>query len=185
MNSFLDKFIRWLRLRQIQKYIFKDAIICDIGCGSNPYFLKSVESLIKSGVGVDKKIEEHKGAKIEFINLKVFKNIPLEEEKFDVVVMTAFLEHLDYPQEILKEAFRILKKGGKLIITTPTPLSKKVLEILAYNFKIIDEGEVRDHKHYFWPKNIKKMLLELGFREKNIQIRFFEFFLNSITVAEK
>lgn len=45
--------------------------------------------------------------------------IPVEDETFDGFVMTEVLEHLEYPEKAIEEAFRILKKGGVGIITTP------------------------------------------------------------------
>jgi len=99
--------------------------------------------------------------------------------------MVAFLEHLDKPQLILGESFRILKKGGKLILTTPTPLAKSILEFLSFKLRLIDENEIRDHKNYFWPKDIQKMLEENGFEGKNIKSNYFEFFLNGLVVAKK
>jgi SAM-dependent methyltransferase len=45
---------------------------------------------------------------------------PLDDASFDAVVCTEVYEHLrDYPVTCLKEAFRILKPGGRLYFTTP------------------------------------------------------------------
>lgn len=185
MNSFLDKLIRWLRFGKVKKYIPKNSLVCDIGCGSNPYFLKKISSFIKYGIGLDKNIKEYKDSKIELKNLEVFKNIPLDGGKFDVVTMMAVLEHLDHPEEALKESFRILKKGGKLILTTPTPLAKSILEILAFRLRLIDKEEIRSHKNYFWTKDIKKMLISAGFKKESIKNYFFEIFLNNLIIAKK
>lgn len=185
MNYFLDKLFRWIRFRKVKKYIPKDSVVCDIGCGSDVYFLKNILGLIKYGVGLDKDIEEYKDSKIELRNLEVFKSIPLEGEKFDVITMMAVLEHLDYPQEVLKESFRLLKRGGKLIVTTPTPLSKSILEGLAFKLQLINKEAIQEHKNYFWPREIKKILLEVGFKKEKIKSYFFEFFLNNLLIAQK
>lgn len=185
MYSFLDKVFRWMRFRKVKRHISKESVVCDIGCGSEAYFLKNILGLIKCGVGLDKDIKEYKDSKIELKNLEVFENIPLEGEKFDVITIMAVLEHLDYPQEVLKESFRLLKKGGKLIVTTPTPLSKPILEALAFKLGLINKESIQEHKNYFWPKDIKKMLLESGFKEGNIKNYFFEIFLNNFIIAQK
>lgn len=45
---------------------------------------------------------------------------PLPAEHFDAVVLTEVLEHLrEYPSRSLAEAFRILRPGGRLYLTTP------------------------------------------------------------------
>jgi 2-polyprenyl-3-methyl-5-hydroxy-6-metoxy-1,4-benzoquinol methylase len=185
MNSLLDKIFRFLRTKKVIKYIPKNSIVCDIGCGENPYFLKKISKFIKKGVGFDLKVTEYKNSIIEVKNLKILDQIPLEKESVDVVTLLAVIEHLEQPQEILNEAFRILKNDGVLILTTPTPLSKPILEFLAFKMKLIDKNEIKNHKNYFWPKEIKKMLGKAGFREKKIKNYFFEFFLNSLIIAKK
>lgn len=55
--------------------------------------------------------------------------LPFPAESFATCVMGEFLEHCEYPKavEALKEAHRVLKPGGKLIMTFP--LDPRPLEI--------------------------------------------------------
>lgn len=46
-------------------------------------------------------------------------NIPVENDYFDMVLMTEVLEHALYPNKILNELFRVLKNNGVLIATMP------------------------------------------------------------------
>lgn len=48
-----------------------------------------------------------------FILSKEYKN------RFDCVIMTELIEHVENPKEFLRAALDMLKEGGKLIITTP------------------------------------------------------------------
>src|SRR3989344_5385413 len=41
------------------------------------------------------------------------------ESTYDAVLNTEVLEHVEYPQKVIDEFYRILKKGGKLFLTTP------------------------------------------------------------------
>lgn len=41
------------------------------------------------------------------------------EQRFDVVVMAEILEHIHSPHVALENVYRILKDGGRLILTTP------------------------------------------------------------------
>lgn len=184
-DSFFDKLLRWLRHRKVIKYIPKDSIVCDIGCGSDASFLKKISCFIKQAVGLDKEVNNFKNTNIELKQIKVFKEIPLGGETSDVVAMIAVIEHLDEPQKILNETFRILKQGGKLVLTTPTPLAKPILEFLSFKLGLIDKNEVGSHKNYFWTKDIKKMLLLSGFKEEGIKNYFFECYLNNLVIAQK
>lgn len=183
LGKFLDKLFRQERLKKIKKHIPDGSVVCDLGCGRDAQFLKSISGFIKRGIGLDGSIEEYRDPKLELKNVKIEKNLPLESGSCDIVTMMAFLEHLTYPQEVLNECFRCLKPSGKLIITAPTPLAKPILEFLAFGLHLIDEKEIRDHKNYFWPESLKQMLLRAGFDQGKIKSSFFELFFNSLTIA--
>ena len=44
---------------------------------------------------------------------------PFEDSKFDKVLLRCVLEHVEEPEHILKELYRILKPGGKIVIEAP------------------------------------------------------------------
>jgi SAM-dependent methyltransferase len=44
--------------------------------------------------------------------------LAIPDDSFDMVLSTQVLEHVFQPQDYLKEAMRVLKPGGKLILTT-------------------------------------------------------------------
>ncbi|MEW6067949.1 MAG: class I SAM-dependent methyltransferase [Nitrospirota bacterium] len=46
-------------------------------------------------------------------------NIPVEDASYDTAILCEVLEHLEHPEQVLKETFRILKNGGILIMSTP------------------------------------------------------------------
>lgn len=55
-------------------------------------------------------------------------NLPFENESFDLVHSAEMLEHLEAPEEAIKEMYRVLKKGGHLIITTPNERADTYIE---------------------------------------------------------
>lgn len=185
MDYFVDKIIYYFRSRKVVEHIPADSVIFDIGCGAGGKFLKSISPMIKYGIGIDKNAIIYQDNKIELKKCNVINSIPFQSEKADIITMLAVLEHLEKPQNILNEAFRVLKDKGKLIFTVPTPLAKPVLEFLAFKLNIIDRCQIEDHKNYFRAEQLKEMLLRAGFREKNIESKYFEFGFNNIVVAEK
>lgn len=46
-------------------------------------------------------------------------NIPVVNSTYDNVLLCEVLEHLEKPENVLKECCRVLKPGGKLIISVP------------------------------------------------------------------
>jgi SAM-dependent methyltransferase len=45
--------------------------------------------------------------------------IPVDDDSFDAVLNTQVLEHVENPDEVLRELFRLLKPGGGIWITAP------------------------------------------------------------------
>lgn len=45
--------------------------------------------------------------------------LPFEDHSFDLVVSFETIEHIDYPEKLLKEIKRVLKPGGTIIISCP------------------------------------------------------------------
>ena len=106
----------------------KNADILDIGClNGNLYnFIKNKNFPIKSFTGVDLSEKLINLAKIRFPEQYWQQadahKLPFEIKKFDVVCMLETLEHVDNPTELVKEAVRVIKKDGVLIVSVPNEL---------------------------------------------------------------
>lgn len=183
-ETFLDKFFRWIRFKKVIKHIPDNSFVCDIGCGKRPYFLNKVSSKIKRGVGFDKKTEDYFNGKIETRKVELVKNIPFESNYFDAVTLIAVLEHLNFPEAIISESFRILKEKGKIIIAVPSLPAEPFLKIIAA-LRLADAKEVEDHKRSFNREEVNNMLIRAGFKRENIGNFSFNFFFNNLIIAEK
>lgn len=74
-------------------------------------------------------------------------DITCEDRKFDVVVAGEFIEHL-YSLDVdktLAEIFRVLKVGGRLLLTTPNPLDIK--KGVRGESVLDDKAHVSQHFH--------------------------------------
>ena len=182
-EELLEPYLRKLRICKIIKYIPENCILCDIGCGFNARFLQDVSHCISKGYGFDKKIEDKSIGNIYIKNANVADHIPLEEETIDCVTLLAVLEHLSDSKKVLFECHRILKSGGVLILTTPSPISKPLLEFLSFRLGIVSSTEIADHKHYYSRKELQDLLIGTGFN--GIKCNSFEFGLNNMAIAFK
>ena len=185
--NILDRVIAKIRYSQVDKYVIENGKIVDIGCGQEGEFLLRHKDRIMQGYGLDYKINNHIIDNIIFINNSQTKHLPISKNDIDVVFLNAVLEHLPQPKNVLLEALSLLKKGGKIVMTTPTPLAKPVLELMAYKLHIINESEIREHVHYYSRKDIEELIkfLNTTHHVKLFRYETFELGLNSLIVIEK
>lgn len=184
-EPFLEPILRRLRMKKILHHIPKNSYLCDFGCGSKTLFLHTLKSNISLGVGLDLAINLQTDEKIKLIVCDLEKDIPLQSNTFDAVTSLAVLEHLDNPLQNLKEAYRILKRTGVLLLTTPAPASERVLEFFAYKLGILSVEMIGGHKHYFDKKTLREMVILAGFEDKNITIKSFQAGFNNFVIANK
>ena len=166
------------------KYIKKGSVVADLGCGYKGNFLKAVSNKIKNGVGYDASVTKHGLPKnIALIKIDLNKKFNSRGGIFDAITVLAVLEHVENPENFLKQIKMLLKKGGNVIITTPHKRSKKLLEFLSFDLGLISKAEIKDHKNYFDEKSLKKLLAQTGFKISNIGS--FQFGLNLFCLAKK
>lgn len=183
--NLLDLFIAKLRLSKVIKHIAPNTTVLDFGCGYQYILLKSIKKTIKNGYGIDYDIKNSTEENISLIRRIDVDTLPFNDKSIDHITLLAVLEHieLDKVTELFIEFNRILKPHGTIILTTPTPKSKRFLEFLAYNLKIISEAEIRDHKKYYNKEDVRMLAENSG-----LQIMYysnFQFGLNSLSILKK
>lgn len=134
--------------------------VLDVGCGLGSFtrYLKArlpfvdVSGMdfsnyaIKKAKEIDDRIDYYVG--------DVY-NMPFEDEQFKTITTGEVLEHLEYPGKFLEECRRVLKKKGRIIITTP---------IAQDNGELLSEEHIKEYngqelldlvKEYFKPGEMK------------------------------
>ncbi len=158
--------------------------ILDIGCGTIPCFLMQVDFKERHGIDPNTKNKIYEGISLHRKDIKNGEKLPFRSNNFDVITMLAVVEHLD-PKGVTKllgETKRILKPGGRLIITTPAPASDSILKLMA-NVGVVSKTEIDDHKLLYSKEALLNCMREAGF--KDIEFGYFEFLLNSWAYADK
>lgn len=162
---------KWHTMSKILKKVNPiPAKILDIGCSSGHvtaklaiffpdskvYGVDSYERAIRFGK------KEHPG--IKFLVADAHK-LPLKNKTFDLVTCIETLEHLEDPEKALKEIFRVLKSGGKVLIGQDTNnwLFKAVWFIWTKT-----RGKVwqDSHIHPLHAQDLGKLIKKTGFKIK-------------------
>ncbi len=87
--------------------------VLDVGCGLNNEFFN-----FKYYTGVDVR-DYHKGFNVVLKDLSLDPSLPFDDNTFDVVMATEFLEHVFRPDLLSKEINRVVKNDGVIIISLP------------------------------------------------------------------
>jgi len=187
----LENFLAQKRVKMANKLIpqhLRKGVVLDIGCGTHPFFLLNTEFNKKYGMDPSlKKIDEYdENIILKSSGIKNGERLFFDDNSLSVVVMLAVVEHLESYQleHTFEEVERVLKKGGRFILTTPCPWSNRLLKLMS-KILLISKDEIDDHKG---SNNYYKMsgcLQQVGFRQDKIRKGYFEFFLNSWTYVDK
>jgi SAM-dependent methyltransferase len=187
----LEGFLAGLRSRQADRLIpegRRQGRLLDIGCGSHPLFLLGTRFEHKFGIDqVDPALNSHPAElKITRKDLGADPTLPFEAGFFDVVTMLAVYEHLESSSlaVLLGEVRRVLKPGGRFVITTPAPWAEWVLVIMARS-RLVSRVELEEHKDTYSPDEIVGSLVDAGFEREKIAFGLFELRLNIWVTAER
>lgn len=116
--------------------------ILDAGCGPGTYSLTlAKEGHTISGFDINKKkiaqsqnINKQLGMNVNFSVKSIYDLGGYPKNYFDVIICSDVLEHLKKDFKALEQLYKVLKKGGCLIVTVPadTYLNRKYLKIFEH-----------------------------------------------------
>lgn len=177
----LDHFIARMRFRAAYPFIKQGSRVCDLGCGLDAAFLDFASERIAAGVGLDDQVADGMQGRWRRVRGDLRSPLPFADREFDHVVMLAVLEHLTEPENLLREAYRVLAPEGSLIMTWPSSKVDPILTVLHKLHLISDEMESDEHQKRIPIETLEQMLHRIGF-QRFIHDRF-ELGLNNLMVA--
>ena len=169
----MNKMKRVMRLNFLRKSLEKQSgEVLIIGCGSKGEM--SILNRKCEGVGIDLSQTAIEKTKKDFPQFQYYVcdacNLPLPNSKFNCVVCSETIEHVENPQKLLKEVKRVLRKDGILVLTTPNWLSwyglaRKIAEIIFRRPFTADNQPI---DHWTTPPKLRRKL------EKDFEILSFQ-----------
>jgi ubiquinone/menaquinone biosynthesis C-methylase UbiE len=141
--------------------------VLDLGCGTGDMMLKLAQEYSNAGLlaGIDTSEEMLTLAKAKlasFTNVRLqlgsIEEIPYPDEYFDLIVSSGVMHYVDDIDSMSKEAFRVLKPHGRILLIDMANESLSTKISLLFR-RLIDPGAVR----YYSCKSGSEILRSHGF----------------------
>lgn len=138
----------------VRNLLGEKSTVLEVGCGSGyGTHLISKKAGKVIGLDVDRKAIEYTTGKYGSGNCRFSvydgRTIPYADKTFDAVVSFQVIEHVDEDLNYAAEAYRVLKTGGLLILTTPNK---------TYRLKPGQKPWNRYHKREYYPEELENVL---------------------------
>jgi len=149
----------------------KNHVVLDAGCGTGKV-ATSIYHLVDKVYGVDiseAMMSSINKEKFPFLKLDVcdIKNMHYGDDTFDRVIARLVLHHITDDDELdkaVKECRRVLKKGGKIVVSEGVPPVDEVEQDFTDIFKL------KEKRRTLTSRGIKELLEKNGF--KNVRVHF-------------
>ncbi len=117
LSSSHNWLIRRLNRRKVVRFArFCRGELLDIGCGDKPYE-DVIGPRVTRYVGLEHEGTVHARDKVDVWGDAT--ELPFPDGEFETVVSFHVLEHTEEPAVVLREAFRVLRPGGHLLLAVP------------------------------------------------------------------
>lgn len=156
----LDRFLQRWRYRVVAPYIPPKSVLLDIG-GYDGSLFQYLDDRIAKGICVDPLCRSGSVGRFHFLQQSACPHIPLPDASVDVITLLAVLEHVDDKEAMAAETFRVLKEGGRLLLTVPHPVVDEILRIFT-RFRLADGIAAEEH-HHFHVRRVVPLFCSYGF----------------------
>ena len=87
--------------------------------------------------------------------------LPLPDDSFDGIILSEVIEHLEKPQISIREATRVLRPGGRLLVTTPNYRSFwPILEWAVDRVNMAPKMAGEQHISRLHPASLRQLLID-------------------------
>ena len=164
--------------RLIRPHVRAGARLLEIGCGAGNLLLQTtvagscpvaLDLSMQALTFVRSRLEEaQSGAEAPsgFACIQAIgESPPFGDDRFDCVLLSEVIEHLEAPQVSIREAVRVLCPGGRLLVTTPNYRSFwPVMEWAVDRMNMAPKMAGEQHISRFHPASLKATLVQSGLK---------------------
>jgi SAM-dependent methyltransferase len=134
--------------------------ILEVGCGEGMMFDGTPTTPIQMDVSMTR-VERARG-KARYLICADGYELPFADASFRLVLLIAVLEHTSEPWRLLREARRVLKPGGRVLIVVPNDITMSIGRVLLLKWP----PRYPDHLTFTTPGRMQRWMSE-GFRVRD------------------
>lgn len=144
--------------------------VLDFGCG-NGWILDNLRSVGWDcyGLDFDEKAVSHCQSKGLNVQKGDIASLKCEDNYFDAIIVNHVIEHIYDIDDFLKDCYKKLKPGGKLVIATPNSNSWQHRYLYKKNWMQLDAPR---HLNIFNPQNLTKVVERNGMKKLSLFTSF-------------
>jgi SAM-dependent methyltransferase len=162
----------WLEARRLLDHcrnLPDDANILDVGCGDG-FHLGLLRRFGKrswnlEGIDIDKEAVDRASE----LGLKVYvgsvDEMDLPNENYDLVLLIMSIEHVEYPDKVLRRINKLLKKGGRAVIVTD---NTDTIDFQLFRKHYWGGYHFPRHLQLFDRRSLSKLAEKTGFEVKQV-----------------
>lgn len=149
----------------------RDITALDVGCGTGNFGLelKKEKNAIVWGVEINREVADIAESKLDKVLCGDAADCiaRLPDATFDLICFNDSLEHLIWPDKVLKICRKKLKEGGRILCSVPNVRYFRIMFALVFNkeFEYTDAGILdRTHMRFFTIKSIADLFRSCGYK---------------------
>lgn len=120
--SYVWRFGQERRLEMLRRYLpLQNARVLDIGCGLGAYVRRFSDFTDRAyGIDIDPpRVVEGAQNGVARLSVALSEHLPFADQAFDGVLLNEVIEHVGNDRDTLREALRVTRPGGRVIIFAP------------------------------------------------------------------
>jgi SAM-dependent methyltransferase len=150
-------------LRTLARLIDRDRVarILDVGCGAGLFFDALAPFGHVEGIESDEALVQQSGKWRDRISIGELDNLFRPDEPFDTILMLDVLEHVANPEQVLGSARRILRPGGRIVVTVP-----------AFECLWTSHDDLNHHFRRYTAQELRRTIRDAGLLTERVSYMF-------------